>query len=103
LIEPPPDDALMFDTSMMSFSSRIEIARHGFESVTQQLAGDFERVSGICARHGLALSATQLEEVLAGAGVEDPAAGSSAQVRMWRRILEQTTATLLRQSNEAPD
>ncbi len=52
LIEPPPDDALMFDTSMMSFSSRIEIARHGFESVTAQLAGDFERVSGICERHG---------------------------------------------------
>ena len=37
LIEPEPTDELMFQTSMMSFSSRIEIARHGFQSVTYHL------------------------------------------------------------------
>ena len=38
LIEPELTDELMFQTSMMSFSSRIEIARHGFQSVTYHLA-----------------------------------------------------------------
>ena len=43
LIEPEPTDELMFQTSMMSFTSRVEIARHGFESVTKQLAGEYDR------------------------------------------------------------
>ena len=43
LIEPEPTDELMFQTSMMNFASRVEIARHGFESVTQQLADEYER------------------------------------------------------------
>ena len=89
----------MFDTSMMSFSSRIEIARHGFESVTAQLAGDFDRVSGICERHGLELSAAQLNEALAGAVSDGSAADDeAAHGRMWRKILEQTRGTPLRQS-----
>ena len=36
LIEPEPDDELMFQTSIMNFTSRVDIARHGFESVTLQ-------------------------------------------------------------------
>ena len=31
LIEPEPTDELMFQTSMMNFTSRVQIARHGFE------------------------------------------------------------------------
>ncbi len=42
LIEPEANDELMFETSMMSFTSRVEIARHGFESVTKQLAGEYD-------------------------------------------------------------
>ena len=34
LIEPEPDDELMFQTPIMNFTSRVEIARHGFQSVT---------------------------------------------------------------------
>ena len=34
LIEPEPNDELMFGTSIMDYSQRLEIARHGFESVT---------------------------------------------------------------------
>ena len=41
LIEPDPNDELMFGTSIMNYSSRIEIARHGFESVTLRLAQDY--------------------------------------------------------------
>ena len=43
LIEPEPTDELMFQTSMMNFASRVEIARHGFESVTKHLAGEYDR------------------------------------------------------------
>ena len=42
LIEPEPDDELMFQTSIMDFTNRVEIARHGFESVTLRLAEDYE-------------------------------------------------------------
>ena len=41
LIEPDPNDELMFGTSIMNYSSRLEIARHGFESVTLRLAQDY--------------------------------------------------------------
>src|SRR2546422_2730460 len=43
LIEPEPNDELMFQTSMMNFASRVEIAKHGFESVTKHLAGEYTR------------------------------------------------------------
>ena len=56
LIEPEPDDELMFQTSMMSFTSRVEIARHGFESVTKQLAGQYDRYQEVAERHGFEIS-----------------------------------------------
>ena len=34
LIEPEPDDELMFQTPIMNYASRVEVARHGFQSVT---------------------------------------------------------------------
>src|SRR5205814_1561133 len=53
LIEPEPTDELMFQTSMMNFASRVEIARHGFESVTEHLAGEYDRYEEVCKRHGI--------------------------------------------------
>ena len=46
LIEPEPTDELMFQTSMMNFTSRVEIARHGFESVTKHLAERIRALPG---------------------------------------------------------
>ena len=43
LIEPQPNDELMFGTPIMDYSRRLKIARHGFESVTATLAQDYER------------------------------------------------------------
>ena len=40
LIEPDPNDELMFETNILNFTRRVEIARHGFESVTLKLAED---------------------------------------------------------------
>jgi NTE family protein len=95
LIEPEPTDALMFETSMMSFTSRVEIARHGFESVTKKLAGEYERYHAVAERHGIDISAKRVRQVVAHFDDEPEA------VSGWRKILEGTTGALLRQSGSA--
>jgi predicted acylesterase/phospholipase RssA len=93
LIEPEPDDELMFQTSVMNFASRVDIARHGFESVTLKLAKDYEHFRKICERHGIELSATRVRKVVKHFAAE------KERTRAWRKILEQTTGALLRQSS----
>jgi NTE family protein len=95
LIEPEPTDALMFETSIMSFSSRIEIARHGFQSVTYHLLDEYERYSEIWARHGIEISERRVRRVV------DHFEAEEEQVGAWRKILEGTTGALLRQSGSA--
>ena len=95
LIEPDPNDELMFSTNIMNFTKRVEIARHGFESVTIKLAKDYENFRSICARHGIEISATRVRRVIKRFAQE------REKTRAWRRILEQTTGALLRQSEEA--
>jgi NTE family protein len=95
LIEPDPNDELMFDTNIMNFTRRVDIARHGFESVTLQLAQDYERLRSVCAKHGIEISATRVRKVIRHFDQE------KERTRAWRRILEQTTGTLLRQSEDA--
>jgi NTE family protein len=92
LIEPEASDELMFQTSMMNFTSRIEIARHGFQSVTYHLHGEYERYKETCARHGIEISATRVRNVVEHFETEQE------DVSAWRRILESTTGTLLRQT-----
>jgi predicted acylesterase/phospholipase RssA len=92
LIEPQPSDELMFQTSMMNFASRVEIARHGFQSVTVQLAGEYERYREIAERHGLEISAKRVRKVV------EHFDDDHEQVSGWRKILEETTGALLRQS-----
>jgi NTE family protein len=92
LIEPDSTDELMFQTSMMSFTSRVEIARHGFESVTKQLAGEYERYQAVAERHGLTISAKRVRRVIEHFD-EEP-----EEVSAWRKILEGTTGALLRQA-----
>jgi NTE family protein len=95
LIEPEPTDALMFETSIMSFSSRIEIARHGFQSVTYHLLDEYERYREIWARHGIEISERRVRRVV------DHFEAEEEQVGAWRKILEGTTGALLRQSGSA--
>jgi NTE family protein len=95
LIEPEPTDELMFQTSMMSFTSRVEIARHGFESVTKQLAGEYDRYQAVAERHGFDISAKRVRQVVEH--FDEPGESVSA----WRKILEGTTGALLRQSGTA--
>ncbi len=92
LIEPEPNDELMFQTSIMNYTSRVDIARHGFQSVTLKLAHDYARFKRICARHGIEISATRVRKVVKHFEAE------RETTRAWRKILEQTTSTVLRQS-----
>ncbi|MGB3099739.1 MAG: patatin-like phospholipase family protein, partial [Solirubrobacterales bacterium] len=64
LIEPEFDDELMFGTSIMDYSARLQIAKHGFESVTLRLARDYERYKRITERHGIEISARRIKHVL---------------------------------------
>jgi len=95
LIEPDPNDELMFETNIMNFASRVDIARHGFESVTLKLAADYDRFRDVCAKHGIEISATRVRKVVRRFEKE------REKTAAWRRILEQTTGALLRQSEES--
>ncbi|HET7589370.1 MAG TPA: patatin-like phospholipase family protein [Solirubrobacterales bacterium] len=96
LVEPEPNDELMFGTPIMDYSRRLKIARHGFESVTAALAQDYDRYKEISDRHGLEISERRVRRVVERAAEEEP-----EQTSAWRRVLEQTTSALLRQSGEA--
>ena len=92
LIEPDPNDELMFETNILNFTRRLEIAKHGFESVTLKLAQDYDEIKAICAKHGIEISATRVRKVVRKFAKE------RERTAAWRRILEQTTGALLRQS-----
>ena len=91
LIEPEFDDELMFGTSILDYSGRLEIAKHGFESVTLKLARDYDRYKSIAERHGIEISGRRVRHVL------DQVEREEERLSAWRRVLEQTTSALLRQ------
>jgi NTE family protein len=91
LVEPEPNDELMFGTPIMDYSRRLKIARHGFESVTATLAQDYDRYKEIAERHGLEISERRVRRAVERASEEEP-----EQASAWRRVLEQTTSALLR-------
>jgi predicted acylesterase/phospholipase RssA len=93
LIEPDADDELMFQTNILDSSSRLAVARHGFQSVTVKLAADYERLREVAGRHGIEVSATRVRKVMRHFAAEERERSAG-----WRRIFEQTTGALLRQS-----
>ena len=92
LIEPEPDDELMFQTAITDAGARVAIARHGFEAVTARLADDHADLRAIAERHGIEISASRVRRVVRHFAEERPGTHG------WRRILEQTTGALLRQA-----
>ncbi len=65
LIEPHADDAQMFHGNIMNYSTRQDVARHGFESVTLDLAEDYYAYKEILACHGVPISRRLVVEELA--------------------------------------
>ena len=54
----------MFGTSILDYRERLQIAKHGFESVTLKLARDYDRYKAIAERHGIDISARRVRHVL---------------------------------------
>jgi hypothetical protein len=65
LIEPRATDPMLAFGNIMRYSERLAIARHGFESVTLDLAEDYATYKEILTRHGIALSRRLVIEELA--------------------------------------
>ena len=95
LIEPEPDDEIMFGTSIMDYAGRLQIAKHGFESVTLRLARDYDRFKAIAEKHGIEISARRVRHVL------EQVEREREEMPAWRRVFEQTTNALLRQDADA--
>jgi NTE family protein len=96
LIEPRPDDYKMVFYNIMRYSTRLTVARHGFESVTIDLAEDYPRYKQILARHGIPLSRRLVITELA----EIEQSGYDQEV--IRRVLEARTAGCNRQARGTP-
>lgn len=97
LIEPDPSDALMASTSIMDMTKRREIARHGFESVTRKLHGDYADLEAVAARHGLRISESRLRKITGRLERDTP----DDEGDRWRRLLGQARSSLLRQAGVA--
>lgn len=95
LIEPQSGDELMFETSIMNFTSRVEIARHGFESVARHLAEEYDRYSEVFGKHGIEIQPDRVMRVIERLDGEEDRAST------WRRLLESTAGALLRPSSSA--
>jgi predicted acylesterase/phospholipase RssA len=65
LIEPSPEDYQMFFYNIMRYSARLIVARHGFESVTIDLAKEYPTYKEILTRHGIPISRRLVIEELA--------------------------------------
>ncbi len=96
LIEPELDDELMFGTSILDYRARLQIAKHGFESVTLKLARDYDRYRAVAERHGIEISARRVRHVL------DQVEREREKLSAWRRVLELTNTALLRNQPEPP-
>ena len=63
-IEPKNTDARMFFNNTMRFSSRMQVARHGYESVIVELDEHHQRNKEVLARHGLTVRRSLLRDQL---------------------------------------
>jgi NTE family protein len=64
LIEPKRTDARMFFDNPMRFSSRMLVARHGYQSVLVELDENYRRNRDVLARHGITIRRSMLQEHL---------------------------------------
>jgi NTE family protein len=96
LIEPSPRDYQMFFYNIMRYSARLIVARHGFETVTLELAEDYEWYEALLARYGLAISPRLVLEELE----EISASGHDPYV--IRRVMEARSKAYRRRQPDAP-
>ena len=93
LIEPDPDDELMFQTNILNYASR---RRRRPPRLPVGHASSWPRTTTRCARSAAATASRSPPRGCARSSATSPP--RSEKTRAWRRILEQTTGALLRQS-----
>jgi NTE family protein len=96
VIEPRPDDCQMFYYNIMRYSVLLLLARHGFESVTLNLAEDYPDYKSTLARHGIPISRRLVIDELK----EIQESGYDPEV--VRRVLEKRSAACNRLTGDAP-
>jgi predicted acylesterase/phospholipase RssA len=82
LIEPRPDDEKMFFHEVMSFSARLIVLQHGYETVTTGLSEVWPYISRILPRYGIEVT----REVLDRKPPELPVAEMEQRVRVLGRL-----------------
>jgi NTE family protein len=96
VIEPRPKDYQMFFYNIMRYSTRLIVARHGFESVTLDLAEDYAVYKDTLARHGVPISRRLVIEEL------DEIQTSHYDPLVIRRVLERRTGRCSGQRRNTP-
>jgi predicted acylesterase/phospholipase RssA len=82
LIEPSQNDYQMTFSNIMRYSTRLMLARHGFETVTLKLAENYAYFENLLSRHGIAITERLVDEELEAIRAADFEPG------VLRRILE---------------
>jgi NTE family protein len=85
LIEPRPDDEKMFFHELMSFSARLMVMQHGYESVSTGLYDTWGYLRRILPRHGIHITRRNIDRRPAQVPVE-----TIASAGMLERLLRQT-------------
>lgn len=65
LIEPRADDTLVFGEHILRYSTRLTLARHGYESASLRLADQYAEYKAILNRHGIPISRRRVAAELA--------------------------------------
>ena len=82
LIEPSQSDYQMTFSNIMRYSTRLMLARHGFETVTLKLAENYAYFDSLLSRHGVAITERLVDEEL------DAIRAADDKPSVLQRILE---------------
>ncbi len=86
LVEPGANDYQMSFSNVMRYATRLAIVQHGFETVTLNLAEDYDYYNNLLSRHGIVINERLVDEEL------QALRGARNKPNALRRILERRPA-----------
>jgi predicted acylesterase/phospholipase RssA len=95
LIEPSQNDHQMTFANVMRYSTRLTLARHGFETVTLKLAENYAYFDTLLSRHGIEITERLVDEEL------DAIRASGNKPNVLQRILERRSVQPRQTANSA--
>ena len=99
LIEPRPDDEKMFFHEIMSFSARLMVLQHGYESVSTGLYDTWGYLRRILPRHGIHITRRVIDRKPAEVPVESVVSAGVLQRLLRQTVFDRRTRRL----DEEPD